>query len=741
MVFRDRTLLKKTVLVEALIAAILFAFCFLKIQMDDELYYGIFDVENKPESFISDEGVVTVNETHGLKEGDTVCTTPVIHIQPGDYTLEIDHQQEKDGIVELINKEEVIASYPLPAAELMTCINFHADFDLYGFSVRFLYPGGAYTFKHMILRSSAPFYSDTLFIYICVFLLFVAFGIYAYKTDFWRKSDREKLIVFSVIFLAIFINYPLYWMYTKSIGDMSYHLARIENTRNELLAGQFPINLYFLQNYNRGYLATLYPSFFLYIPGVVRLLGVSTTKAFSFFIMLINTVTMAVSYFTAKKLTGRRDAALLFMALYTMLPYRVELLWYRNALGELLAMIFLPLLVLALYEMLFGDKRYWLLLVLSMSGFIESHVISVVFAVGVCAAAVLIFIKQLFKEKRILYFCLAAAATLLLNTGYIIPFAYYYTSGLDLNQALAAADFSQGAVFVAQLFMLFAGKGKHSSNPASMGIYNECSLTFGIAGFACFGIALYFSIFKKNKDERDKFITWLTAMAAITLFMSTTWFPWGTLQKFEKINDVLKMIQFPTRFRQLAEPFAALAGCGALFRYDYFLKHKRALITGLIVSSLFLAIFISDGFLSSDENYKDAFGQNIESGNYGDYVPEGYSEAAFLEEGNTGEAELSDYRVWRDKVTFSYRSDKETFADIKRIYYKGYRAVDEKGRELPVSNGDGGRVRIGLPAGEGEVTLTFSAPGFFNIGYLISLLTLIALCVAGRRAFRRDKNA
>ena len=729
MAIKYRTAFKKLVIGEALIAALLFFFCFLKIQMDDEIYYGIFDVENKPESFISDEGVVTVDETHGLKEGDVVCTTPVIHIQKGNYTLEIDHQQEKDSIVQLINKEEVIATYELPADELISNISFSTDFDLYGFSVRFLYPGGVYTFKHMYLRSDRPFYADTVFIYVCVFLLCIGFGIYAYRTRFWEKSDREKLLVFAVIFLAIFINYPLYWMYTKSIGDMSYHLARIENTRNELLAGQFPVNLYFLQNYNRGYLATLYPSFFIYIPAAIRLLGVSTTKAFSFFIVLINTATMATSYMTAKKLTGRRDAALLFMALYTMLPYRVELLWYRNALGELLAMIFLPLLVLALYEMLFGDRRYWLLLVLSMSGFIESHVISVVFAVGVCAAAVLVFIRQLFKEKRFIYFCLAAVATLLLNTGYILPFAYYYTSGLDLDQALAAADFSQGAVFVAQLFMMFAGKGRHSSNPAYMGIYDECSMAFGAAGFVCLCVAIYFSIFKAKKDDRDKFITWLTAMAVLTLFMSTTWFPWGTFQKFEKINDVLKMIQFPTRFRQLAETFAALAGCAALVRYEYFLKHKKALAVGLVVSSAFLAIFTSDAFLSSDENYKDAFGQNIESGNYADYVPEGYRESAFRDEGNTSEAALSDYLVLRDRVTFSYRADKDTYADIKRIYYKGYRAFDENGRELMTSNGDGGRVRIDLPKGEGQVTLVFTAPNFFDIGYIISLITMLGLCM------------
>lgn len=739
--FKDKNALKKLILAEAVIAAVLFIFCFLKIQMDDELYYGIFEMENKPESFISDEGVITVDETHALKEGDIVCTTPVIHIQPGEYTLEIDHQQDEDSYIEIINKGEVIDRRLLSADELISNITLNAGSDLYGFSVRFLYPGrGTYTVKHIIIRSQGLFYNDTVFIYACVFLFFLIFGIYAYRTSFWSKSDKEKLIVFSVIFLAIFINYPLYWMYTKSIGDMSYHLARIENTRNELLAGQFPINLYFLQNYNRGYLAKLYPDFFIYIPAFIRLMGVSTTKAFSFFIVLINTATMVSSYYTAKRLTLRRDAALTFMFLYTMLPYRVELLWYRNALGELLAMIFLPLLMLSLYELIFGDRRYWILLTASMSGFIESHVISVVFAVGVCALTVLIFIKRVLKENRLWYFCLAAVSTVVLNIGYIVPFAYYYTSGLDLDQALAASDFSQGAVFVAQLFMMFAGKGKHSSNPTYMGIYDECSLSFGIAGFICFALAVYFSLFKKKKDNTDKFIVWLTVLAFLTLFMSTTWFPWGTVQKFKSVNNVLKMIQFPTRFRQFAESLTALAGSAALVRYACFEKHKKAVILSLLASSMFLAIFTSDSFLSSDENYKDAFGQNIESGNYADYVPEGYNEAAFRDGGNESGADIENYTVFRDRVVFDYKADEDTYADLTRIYYKGYRAFDDKASELAVSNGDGGRVRVALPKGEGEVTLVFTAPGYFNIFYVISLLTFAALITVTYFYTRGKKN-
>ena len=323
------------------------------------------------------------------------------------------------------------------------------------------------------------------------------------------------------------------------------------------------------------------------------------------------------------------------------------------------------------------------------------------------------------------YFILSAVAALILNTGYLVPFFYYYTSGLDLHSSLASSDFSRAAVFPAQLFMMFAGRGSHSSNAVSLGIYDESSLTLGIAGFACMGMAVYYSIFKRPKDERDKYFVWLTVLGVFTLFMSTTWFPWGTLRKIEPLNRVLVMIQFPTRFRQLAETLIALAGCAALVRYPYFLKRIRPVTIGLLSFSLVLAVFISDAFLKADEGRADAFGKNVEVGGYADYIPEGYSKSAF--EGNDSEAKISAYTVHPDKVTFDYSADDDTYADVMRIYYKGYRAYDAEGRELPVSKGDGARVRIELPAGDGSVTLVFTMPSYFTPALIVSLVSLLIL--------------
>ena len=707
-----------------MVAVLLWAF--LKVQMDDERYYMLFDFENKPENCDTSGGVINIDESMGLAADAVIATIPEIHVQGGHYVLEVDHQGDVDVKVNVNNEGAVIESFVLPEGELLTFLNFDAPGDLYTLSVDFLYPGqGSFTLKHVYLRTDGVFYTDTIAAAVFLIILIIIGGIWVYKTDFTKKSDKEKLIAFAVVAFAIFINYPLYWSFTKNGGDMRYHLARIENLKNEIFAGQIPAYIYFIQNQYRGYLAAMYPETFLYIPALLRVAGVSPAVAWKYFMVLINISTMALSYMFAKRVSRRRDFSLLFMVLYTLLPYRIELITYRNAIGEILAMTFLPLLLLGIYELIIGDRRRWYYLVPAMTGLINSHIISAVFAVCLITLLCVCFIVRLVREKRLYAIIISGIWTLVLNIWFIVPFLYYYRySDLALSQTLGTMNFSETAVFPAQLFMMFAGKGAHSSNKVSLGIFNECSLTLGAAGFILLGMSLYFAVFKKNKTDPEKAAVVSLILGLVLMFMSITWFPWETLQKIEPLNRFVSQFQFPTRFRQYGETFIALSGCVALFGYSLFYQKRRYLICALVVLAVFYCIFTYDSDLKADENYMDAFGAAVEEGNYKDYVPEGYSGSLMNE--NTSEAEIFNYHVGNRDVTFGYAAQNDTYADIMRIYYAGYRAFSGDGAELEVTKGDGGRVRVFLPKGDGEVRLIYAPPIYFRITFIISLLSFAA---------------
>ncbi len=307
---------------------------------------------------------------------------------------------------------------------------------------------------------------------------------------------------------------------------------------------------------------------------------------------------------------------------------------------------------------------------------------------------------------------------------------------------MGTMNFSESAVFPAQLFMMFAGKGAHSSNKVSMGIFNECSLTLGIAGLILLSMALYFAVFKKDKDIREKAAVTALVLGVLLMFMSVTWFPWETLQKIGPINRFVSQFQFPTRFRQFGEALICFSGCMAVFSYPYFFNKRKLIMITLISAAVFYCIFTFDSDLKADENYTDAFGAGVQEGNYKDYVPVGYSGSAF--ENNTSEAKISGYRTGNSEVTFSYKAGEDTYADIKRISYAGYKAFLSDGTPLKVSRGDGGRLRIELKAGEGDVRVIYDPPAYFKLSFYFSLAALIAFVlfmISKDRLFTDRKRA
>ena len=58
-------------------------------------------------------------------------------------------------------------------------------------------------------------------------------------------------------------------------------------------------------------------------------------------------------------------------------------------LGESLAMVFFPVVMLGLYEVLRRDERKWPLLALGMTGVCMSHLLSTMFCMLFCAIAAL----------------------------------------------------------------------------------------------------------------------------------------------------------------------------------------------------------------------------------------------------------------------------------------------------------------------------------------------------------------
>lgn len=230
------------------------------------------------------------------------------------------------------------------------------------------------------------------------------------KTERGRKNRRDAMIL---VCAAAFACMPLLWRGVYDGHDLLFHLNRIEGIASGLRNGQFPVRIHSSTLLGYGYAAPeFYPELFLYFPAALRNLGVSLSASVRVFEACINLATALACYLCVRSLMRSRRAAVGASVLYTLCIYRLVNLYTRATLGESLAMIFFPIVLLGLYEVLRRDEKRWPLLALGMTGVCMSHLLSTLFCAAFCALAAVLSVKKLFAEKRrILAILLAAGVT------------------------------------------------------------------------------------------------------------------------------------------------------------------------------------------------------------------------------------------------------------------------------------------------------------------------------------------
>lgn len=170
-------------------------------------------------------------------------------------------------------------------------------------------------------------------------------------------------------------------------------------------------------------------TFFLYIPACLHLMGCPVLLSYNIFVILVNGATAWIAYISLEKIVGNKWVSLLGATLWTLAPYRLLDLYVRAAVGEYIAIAFIPLCALAVWMIFFSKERNGFLscfiFALGFASIIYSHVISVlIVAVFIFPAVVL---GLIFRHDRATVILLLASIglTLLLSAAFLVPFLIF----------------------------------------------------------------------------------------------------------------------------------------------------------------------------------------------------------------------------------------------------------------------------------------------------------------------------
>lgn len=720
---------------------------------DLQLYPGAESIVSLPDAE-DPYGSIVIGEEGGNAYQGPVLVGPYISIAPGEYDLHISYEASgADAVCEvysssLIQEDNfagaVLASATLPAGSDSCTIHYTVEKMIRNAEFKFYYNGGELRI-HAIENQNSRNFSDA-FVVLFLFCMFELAVFVLIRRC--RAAGRSFMPVWNFVLLtavALIATIPILNDFQASAHDLLFHYSRINGITDWLRNLSFDystMRISMAEHNGYGYITPImYPQLFLYIPALLRLAGCSMLLSYKILVFLANCAAAYLAFFSYARIFQSRQIGLLSASLYVLNLYRLASIYTRGALGEFLAMVFLPLLFYGIYEILYGDCRRWQYAFVGFSGIIQSHIITVVIAAVCCCLALVFALRELYhNQKRVLSLLIAASATLFANLWFIVPFLQYM--GLDLSANQPSFRLHYTGVYLSQMFASFVSNGSTLLETGSTA--GEMPLSVGtivLIGMILF-VSYAFVSRKFSGKLRQKGIYCLAA-GVVALFASSVYFPWNPILA-TSLGERFS-IQFLCRLLPIASLFLSPVTAIGM-RYTLYAvtgRRNRFCLLTLVCITIFCSFYSIDSCLDQEGISKE-FCEVMDTGD-GMYLlreaePSAVSYDGLLHGSDGMEMQVHNYR----KEYASLEADltitavgTDAFLDLPFFYYPHYRVTDQNGQELPVTLSPEGLLRITPSDALTHIQASFQEPLAWKICSLISFLFLLLWGVYEIRVCRR----
>lgn len=565
----------------------------------------------------------------------------------------------------------------------------------------------------------------------------------------------QKRIAYGValLFIAFIASLPAFRSGVYFGHDIPFHLGRIQAIAEGLEAGQFPVRYEDNAWYGYGYVSSqFYGNIFLYIPALLFLAGLPLYRTYNIYLILVNIATAVVAFISFNGILKTRKWAFLAACIYCLSGYHLSNLYVRAAVGEYTAMIFVPLLIYAVYRLYNDEEKYKfkpvILIIIAATGLVQSHILTT----EIMAALVVIYAIINFKttNKLIRQLLASVAGILGINAFFLYPFIDGYTSmDLYINTDLSKTDISSEGLYFRQLFGLITTGVGYSTEWSTE---NEGYLNPGLLVVICF-FAMLILIAKnkswiKNDKERKVFhqALILFVFGLFAAFMSTVYFPWQLFAGDGIIASLMSSVQYPWRYLMIMMTSFTITGVYAI---------------------RIIAARISDGIRFKKASTKSASSICIDKA----YILVAVVIVA-LSIGLTG---VFDYVLscrnitltnitadddWADKLYLPVGTNRDTLAesqdilviekedgyyiDFPKLAYENVLVLDENGEVVKSWSGENNRVEIfagdtdeKLSLIKENYTVTYQVPVSWHISELITIISVVIMILIGIYAFTK----
>ena len=694
-------------------------------------------------------------------KGDYILSTEQLVLKPGTYRVIVEGEftGSRSGFFLIGSDQEKIIAVDFPAGSttIEESVTISGSTKQLRFGVSWDPSTGALKVDRVTIRSNHVLYKDSLYkhavmsaaILLLGALLILRFAFAEYYRRIFphiSRPENERMLLM-IIFLTLLTAAPFYRSDTYVDGDdFYYHMRHLKGIAASLKAGHFParILLDWLENYGYGS-GFYYPNIFLTFPALLILCGFHVIAAYEIFTTICTFFALLTMFLTIRRISSSEKAAHAGIILYAFAAYRLIDTYYRAALGEIQSFVFLPLIILGLYEIFNDHTERWWIFAISFTGLLCCHVISLALA-GLFTALWLLFcIRRIFSDRKVFFAMLKAVLlTLALGAWFILPMLEQSaTNKLKINAIMA----SEGIV-------LFGT----SSDPRSLFLFfhNWDQPVRPYPGWAFLIIPLLrVFILRRKEDKLIKLADKMTVFGFFTAVMCTKLFPWKIF------IQLLYRIQFAWRIMMISTVLLSVS-CAiyALFLFDTLLS-GRSSVQQLLLLFILCAVCGAPILVESltdhawpMDYYRYTERSNSLSGS--EYLPLGLKREVIEKTGDHVISETPGFEMLSFvrkglSVTWDYtlpEGSRDTIMRVPLIYYTGYRGyltdADGTAHEIPVSKNDIGLITVSSgDVTSGRINVRYVKTMMQHIGDGISLTTVI-LCLfmvlKNKRASQRKRQ-
>ena len=520
-----------------------------------------------------------------------------------------------------------------------------------------------------------------------------------------KELIKKNKIVLSL--LAIIIISSI-WLVTKGMPyahDIGFHYARLVGLTNTIKNGDF-LALIHDAFYGYGYAnGIFYGNFYFYIPALLSVIGIPFMISFKIFYILINIITAIIVYICSKSIIKDKKTSIITTVLYMFAGYRIIDIFVRGAMGEMLAFMAIPIIILGLYEIVFRDYKKWYLFTIGFVLLLLAHLISTALMAVFSLLFIIINYKRMLEDKnRIKYLMISGIVGLLLGAFFLLPI---------LEQKL------YGNINIFENGSYFQPKDKVVSFKDFLIPTDFFNTHLGFSLILLLPLRIFIKKLKKQDKELIKFADILTILAIVAWISTTGIFPWKLLNKY------VEFIQFPWRLLIVSTTFLCFANCIYLKtlldnKDKKLLKYTYIVIFG--ISTLMIGAY-SVQYGIRKIQYKE-FTPNEIGG--GEYLPADTKEFDIVDKpciSNNADIEI-EFNKKGTKATIKYKDNTsdDSFIEIPLFYYLGYGADGAK-----IESGDNGLIRLTNLKKKGTIKVSYKMTTLQKASHIVSFITLIGL--------------